>query len=162
MKKILAELKLIFRNPRDIHRVVMITPLGAMLSHGIYLAMKTSPLPFTSDEIMSIVLAVTLYSMITLWTIFSNELHFRIVSRFAFMAGYGALAHRLILGISNVGGVSVYESVFFLTTSSVVAFFVATGFTVTEIKDIYNGVGSAKKITGANVVSIPERNESAS
>ena len=144
MKVVLEELRKLFRDPRDIHRVIMIAPLGAMLSHGIHLASLSNGLPPTGVEYMSIFLASVLYGMMDLWTVFSNEIHFRLTARFAFMAMFGAFTHRAILGIGVFTGITKFELVFFVLCASVVAFFVATGKSINEVKDRLNEITTNK------------------
>ena len=135
---ILEELKSLFRNPHDRHRVIMVMPLGAMLSHALFLVLNSDGLPLKSEEIVSIVLVSILYTMILFWVIFSNDIHFRLAARLSLMAGYGALLHRTVLGVSNVTGVPLYEMIFFMVLASIVAFFVVTGFSINEVKDRYH------------------------
>lgn len=149
------ELKRIFRNPRETTRVLLIAPVGAAFSHALYLLFLPALEPFESYEIMSAALGVIFCAMMTLWVIFSNELTFRIVVRFVLIAMYGAFAHRMILGASKIGGMSSYEFVFFMLMASIVAFFVATGYTVNEVKEKIHEITAEKP--KASVLSIADR-----
>jgi len=148
--KALDKLKSMFRTPKASHRVIAVAPIGALLSHAFYLFMNSGPkklgaaVSMNAVDYMSITLVVMVSLFVILWIVFCEEINFRLSSRLLFMAIYGAVAHRLILGASNITGISYFELGFFMLCAFVIAFFVATGKTFHEVENKY------EKLTGNN------------
>lgn len=158
MKAILSEILTLFRAPRDLHRVFMIAPLGAMASHAVYLANKSTGRPLTKDDIISIVLAGVLYLLITCWCFLSNPMSFSLSWRFFFMTGWGAIAHRMVVNVGGFSGMALFEYIFAWVCMSVVGFFVVTGMTFPQAKAKFFETFGKKDEKNKGVIAIADRN----
>lgn len=163
--KLINKLKSIFRSPKDSHRVMAIFPIGAIISHAVYLYINSAPkkinesFSLTSSDYMSIALTIILTIGVVMWILLSNDINLRLSCRLAFMTIYGAAAHRVILGASNISGISFFELLVFVLSAFIVAFFVASGKTFTEIEKKYEKITNKPKDPGSSgrVTNIDER-----
>lgn len=132
LKQAWAEFKLLFKDPRDIHRVLVIVPLAALASHVIYLYMQVTA-PFTQDELITVYLGATIYLMLLSWCFLSNPIHFDLFWRFLFTAGLAVLAHRIGVMANETGG-SLYFKFFSFFSIGVMMVFSITGKNKNELK----------------------------
>lgn len=134
MNKIINEFVLIFKNPRELHRVLMVIPLAAALSHASYLYVKIpAGVPFTNDQVISIILGGFIYLTMWCFVFFSNPNDFKLFLRFVFCGALSALAHRLIVDVDKFG--TWYYSAVSLAAIAFVLIFIVTGKT-SAINDI--------------------------
>lgn len=149
METIGNEFERVFRNPRQIHRVLMVIPLASLMSHLIhmYLSMPKG-LPISSDSYITMVLGGILYTMVSCWVFMSNDLDFELTVRFFWAALLAVLGHRVGVMDNEVGGSVFFKSVAFLAIGTMMIF-VVTGKTKNELKIWFtvkfNENGDAKK-----------------
>ena len=144
INKAIDEFCLIFSNPRDIHRVMMIIPLAALASHMLYLyAAIPAGVPITRDEIISASLLGTIYIMWTSWVFLSNKFDIELFMRFVWCALLSVLAHRLAVLEEPLGG--WYVTTVSFMAIGMVMIFVVTGKTKNELKIWFNVKLNEKK-----------------
>ncbi len=111
----------IFRNPSDIHRVLMVIPLSALISHTIYLSDKASSwVVFNRGEYFLFGLVLLLFIFATLWAVFSCKFNFKLYVRQLIFILWVILFHRIAFGLESVG------SMFF----SILSFVALTGYVI--------------------------------
>ncbi len=138
MKAIWKEFKLVFKNPRHIHRVLAVVPLSAIISHFLYIYMKLPKgVPIKSDSIITVVLIGTIYFGTLAWVFLSNELDIELVWRFFWAAAFSILLHRIIVYDGETGGSLYYRVMAFLAFSTMLIFTVS-GKTKNELKIMLN------------------------
>lgn len=132
------EFKRIFRNPRDIHRVMMVIPLAAMLSHIIYLYMSIPKgVPFTSDSIITASLGTFIYAVLVSWIFLSGNINIELFMRFFWTSLLAILAHRIGVMDNETGGSLYFKAVAYLAIG-MAAIFAVTGKTKNELKIWFN------------------------
>jgi hypothetical protein len=132
MSKIWEEFKLIFRNPRQIHRVLAVIPLAALLSHALYLYAATPKgVPVNQDQIITMVLGAIS------WVFLSGDLDIELAMRFLWCSLLAILAHRVIVMDNEIGG-SFYYRLVSLFAIGTLLLFVVTGKTKNELKIWFN------------------------
>jgi len=132
------EFKLIFRNPRKIHRVLAVIPLAALLSHAIYLnEIMPKGVPIGRDYIITLVLGSILYFMTIAWVLLSNESDIELTMRFIWCAALSILGHRIAVMSGEVGGSWYFKVVAFFAIGTLLLF-VITGKTKNELKIWFN------------------------
>jgi hypothetical protein len=133
MKSIWDEFKLIFNNPRDIHRVLMVIPLAALLSHVVYMYFSLPKgVPIQGDVSLAILLCSVPALFLSAWVLLSNPLDIELSTRFLWSALLSAGAHRLYVGVEALG--SPYLSAIGIAAIMMVMIFVVTGKTKNELK----------------------------
>lgn len=140
------EFLLFFRNPREIHRVVLTVPLSGLLSHVIYMYNLLPPeYIFTTADITAIWLGVSLYIMTLMWCFLSNEMTIDLFNRFAIVASLTVLYHRVYFYTIDLGD-PYYQA---LSTISFLVFVVwaITGKSYKDFKHLYIEP-AVKKISG--------------
>ncbi len=132
--KVGEEFKLIFRNPKTVHRVFAMIPLAALTSHlsFLYLAMPKG-VQFSENEIITICLGAILYTGWLSWIFLSNELDIELIMRFFWAAVLASLGHRVGVMDNEIGGSLYFKAVSFLAIGTMMVF-VITGKTKNELK----------------------------
>ncbi len=138
LEKIGNEFELFFKDPRNIHRVLMVIPLSALASHLIYMYMKLPKgMPIASDTYVTIALGSILYIMWTCWVFMSNDLDIELAMRFLWCALLSIAGHRIGVYENETGG-SLYFKVLSFAAIGTIMIFVVTGKTKNELKIWFN------------------------
>jgi hypothetical protein len=98
-----SELLLIFRNPRDVHRVIITAPLAVVLSHAIYLYNLTPESVFNTADKTAIALGSFIYLMTVLWCLLSNPMNIHLFNRFSIVAALTVLYHQVFFYSVGLG-----------------------------------------------------------
>lgn len=98
-----AELLLIFRNPREVHRVMAVAPLSVAISHAIYLYINVGDYAYTSSDITAIISGVFGCSAWALWCFLSAEMTVHLFNRFAIVAALTVLYHQVTFYSISLG-----------------------------------------------------------
>ena len=126
--------KRIFRNPRDIHRVLVMIPLAGLTSHLLYLYLLIPKgVSFDQDETITICLGAILYFGWLSWIFLSNELDMELSMRFFWAAVLAGLGHRVGVMENETGGSLYFKAVSYLAIATMMIF-VITGKTKNELK----------------------------
>jgi len=144
MTAIWSEFKLVFKNPREIHRVLMVIPLAALLSHIIFMYFSLPKgVPLQSDVSLAILLCSIPATFVVAWILFSNPLDVELSTRFLWSGLLSIGAHRLFVGVEALG--SPYISAVGIAAILMIMIFVVTGKTKNELKIWFNVKLNEKK-----------------
>lgn len=137
----------IFRDTKDIHRVLVLIPLAALISHSVYL--KSTPhisvLTYSvkRDELIWICLEVALILFVFSWAVFSSPFNPVLYGRQFIFGIWTVLSHRLLYGLESLGTPFFNTvSLIFLTGSLPFAF---TGLRIDQLYKRYKEKRQSQK-----------------
>jgi len=103
----------IFREPRDIHRVIISGLLAVFASHTWFLFYEAeTKFIFTKDHIVLGILIGAMLGFMLFWSIFSSNLNIKLYVRQIIVIGWAILAHRLSYGVESFGSIFVTAMLF--------------------------------------------------
>lgn len=95
----------IFRDPKDIHRVISALFLSVTASHIYFIGVESPKIKanFVKDELVLLGLICGVLVFQVLWTFLSSELNIKLYIRQFVVIGWGILAHRIGYGLEILG-----------------------------------------------------------
>ena len=155
MRNVIDSFLSIFRNPTDLHRVVVSCFLAVFASHFFYLhfsAMKTPKVDLLLQSLVG-----SMYCFVAFWAVFSAKFDLTLYVRLFVVAGWGVLGHRLFYGVESFG--SAFFNIMLFLGWSVWIPFALTGMRFDQLQLKIEEIQKRKEVkknNGNNVVDYKE------
>ncbi len=106
---LVREIIRIYRNPREIHRVLSVIPLSAFSSYSVYVYNLIPPdYALSVAETSTLYLALFIYTSSWMKILFSNEITFDLLGRFLIIGGWSVLGAMILIGNDVFGSASFF------------------------------------------------------
>ena len=138
LKWLFNEIFLFFRDPREIHRVLLVIPLSALATHilFIYNSIPDTHL-YTQPEQTAIALGVFVYTVLIGICFLSNEMTFDLLGRFSIICGWSVLGDMIVIGDEVFGNASLFFICFAFFGLSILLIWALTGLKYEHFKAKY-------------------------